>query len=645
MGFATLNDLERHQNSVHKLLTARRESVTFKCFGQNCNDPHKEWPPRLDNFRSHLSRKHKNEDHEELLRRSRDWYNRERRPRLSDFGTRSDKSAPSTTVLGVPSEDVPLHGQSPIHLSPAWEPSFKHSLTKQAGPTKKPRTSSFGASITCPSLNSLTRPPTSSNSQGLLSGSVNGRLMSVDQSSSTFQSSPTSSAPYYASPIARRRFASLTVPNPEIPSLSDLNETNLEPVPHSFDAPLADLAQIASNFDPDQRMGLDLPSENEQFPAAPEQKLPGLPRQASVSIQDIRALISRTSTGKGKEEDFILARVLEVLEATGIQSSRAETSYSSTLDPTVTSCSDSTEQRGRYPCPKQGCTKTARCLSALKKHMNRHERLYGCTFGDCDEKFGSKYDWKRHERSLHHQPECWKCAICPREACTDRESTLTNSQLFYKKKLYEEHLREEHKASSDIVREHVRMQRLGRDGLGRYWCGFCEKIIPLQKQGLEGSNERFDHIDQHFKQGLRIGSWVDLARNVAKSKCRKAKPGAEAESDEDVLGASGIGGCIGDEDHRTAGACSNLGTNVGARSERKRRYSPGSDISGLSDSGSTQRRHSTTSKASREINLWCCQCGDGPKMFAHGGKCVMCDHQRCSRCPVDRCCNPLDTSS
>ncbi|KAJ6145251.1 hypothetical protein N7470_009146 [Penicillium chermesinum] len=72
-GFGTANDLERHRKCVHGKAPERGPSVMYKCFGKDCPRAEKQWP-RLDNFKQHLNRMHKNEDQKELLDRSNDWY-------------------------------------------------------------------------------------------------------------------------------------------------------------------------------------------------------------------------------------------------------------------------------------------------------------------------------------------------------------------------------------------------------------------------------------------------------------------------------------------------------------------------------------------------------------------------------------------
>ncbi|OOF96257.1 hypothetical protein ASPCADRAFT_166802 [Aspergillus carbonarius ITEM 5010] len=72
-GFGTINDLARHKKCVHKQEPERGPKVLYMCFGQNCPRRNKKWP-RLDNFRQHLARMHNDEDVEELLRKSHEWY-------------------------------------------------------------------------------------------------------------------------------------------------------------------------------------------------------------------------------------------------------------------------------------------------------------------------------------------------------------------------------------------------------------------------------------------------------------------------------------------------------------------------------------------------------------------------------------------
>ncbi|KAJ5199635.1 Zinc finger C2H2 [Penicillium cf. griseofulvum] len=72
-GFGTINDLARHKKCVHNKEPERGPKMMYMCFGTNCPRPNKRWP-RLDNFKQHLNRMHHEEDGEELLKKSMDWY-------------------------------------------------------------------------------------------------------------------------------------------------------------------------------------------------------------------------------------------------------------------------------------------------------------------------------------------------------------------------------------------------------------------------------------------------------------------------------------------------------------------------------------------------------------------------------------------
>ena len=72
-GFATVNDLNRHEKSVHKKDV--RKSKSFKCFATNCAKGEKVWP-RLDNFKQHITRMHPNDDLEVLVAEAHAWFDR-----------------------------------------------------------------------------------------------------------------------------------------------------------------------------------------------------------------------------------------------------------------------------------------------------------------------------------------------------------------------------------------------------------------------------------------------------------------------------------------------------------------------------------------------------------------------------------------
>jgi hypothetical protein len=94
------------------------------------------------------------------------------------------------------------------------------------------------------------------------------------------------------------------------------------------------------------------------------------------------------------------------------------------------------------------------------------------------------------------------------------------TRLFYYRCAYITHLQSMHSVDDDIVDQQVREQRIDRSCRSRFWCGFCGEILPLQKKGLEGANERFDHIEGHFAGGEQITSYIEMDGSGVKGKNR-----------------------------------------------------------------------------------------------------------------------------
>ncbi len=112
-GFATPNDLDRHKRSKHGLTAGSGPSRYWKCASRACENKNKEWP-RLDNFRQHVERMHKEEDSTSLVRRSR-------RPFLQDVT--SFEPWPNYSIPGgdVTSSEIlqQVEGCLPV---PPWSP-------------------------------------------------------------------------------------------------------------------------------------------------------------------------------------------------------------------------------------------------------------------------------------------------------------------------------------------------------------------------------------------------------------------------------------------------------------------------------------------------------------------------------------------
>lgn len=149
-------------------------------------------------------------------------------------------------------------------------------------------------------------------------------------------------------------------------------------------------------------------------------------------------------------------------------------------------------------------------------------RPFQCTF--CTDRFKSKYDWSRHEKSLHISLERWLCAPIGKQ--------ITNSASGQKMCVYcdaldpdEEHF-ESHNTSAcegkgldgrtffrkDHLRQHLRLMHNGCkliDSMDswksecvfiRSRCGFCREEFTKWQ-------DRVDHLAKEFRNGAQMKNW------------------------------------------------------------------------------------------------------------------------------------------
>ncbi|KAH7225187.1 hypothetical protein BKA60DRAFT_449300 [Fusarium oxysporum] len=175
-----------------------------------------------------------------------------------------------------------------------------------------------------------------------------------------------------------------------------------------------------------------------------------------------------------------------------------------------------TRQRGRRrrrrPVPK--CKEKLSSAVPLKK--------FQCTF--CTETFGTKYDWQRHEKSLHLSLERWTCApngprvlnpqshqncctFCGEVEPSDEHIESHNllacmerrpeDRTFYRKDHLNQHLRLMHNVK--FLDWSMKSWKVtGPDIRSR--CGFCGIVIS-------DWSARVDHLAEHFRNGDTMAAW------------------------------------------------------------------------------------------------------------------------------------------
>ncbi|KAL7781287.1 hypothetical protein V8C43DRAFT_298699 [Trichoderma afarasin] len=192
------------------------------------------------------------------------------------------------------------------------------------------------------------------------------------------------------------------------------------------------------------------------------------------------------------------------------------TSYSSASNASTSSATfRSSNSRSRSRVAKR-----TRVNATKMKDKNQDKRIFPCTF--CCDSFKSKYDWARHEKSLHLNLERWRCApfggtvISPETgrahcaycsmldpnakhldshnhgACENQGQTPT----FSRKDHLVQHLRLAHHVETLPIIDSWRDQ--GPPVSSR--CGFCN--IRMQTW-----QERVDHLTKHFRKGATMDNW------------------------------------------------------------------------------------------------------------------------------------------
>ncbi|KAH7253096.1 hypothetical protein B0J15DRAFT_560112 [Fusarium solani] len=225
---------------------------------------------------------------------------------------------------------------------------------------------------------------------------------------------------------------------------------------------------------------------------------------AIVDALEKTPLRSRSSAGSPGSQHFGSRAASTVSFGSG-------TSCSSASAASASSVTHRNSSRGRV-------TKRTRTPAAKGKESGK--RVFPCTF--CCDSFKSKYDWARHEKSLHLNLQGWRCtpfggtvvspstgrshcAYCSlldptpehlsshnHESCQNSDST----HFFNRKDHLVQHLRLVHHVQTMPIIDSWKVE--GPPVSSR--CGFCS----IQ---LHTWQERVDHLTKHFRAGATMDSW------------------------------------------------------------------------------------------------------------------------------------------
>jgi len=165
-------------------------------------------------------------------------------------------------------------------------------------------------------------------------------------------------------------------------------------------------------------------------------------------------------------------------------------------------------------------------LSARTESAAKQSRPFQCTF--CTDTFQNKYDWTRHEKSLHLSLEKWICAPWgPTLTCNATERATVDTQCVYCQSLNpsREHIELHNHAlceekgidartfyRKDHLRQHLRLVHTvtlhpsmnawkSASTFVRSRCGFCAS------QTFTTWPDRADHLTKHFREGSQMSQW------------------------------------------------------------------------------------------------------------------------------------------
>lgn len=226
---------------------------------------------------------------------------------------------------------------------------------------------------------------------------------------------------------------------------------------------------------------------------------------------------SRTSSRKNSSEDdsgFSMFRAPSISSFGTRESSNSDMTFASSRSNRSKGSLGSQERRRRRRAPM-----TQRV--AAQQAKSRSARIFQCTF--CTDTFPTKYDWQRHEKSLHLALERWTC--CPEGGivtvpltgcqhcvfCQAMNPTPEHLESHNFMACQEKTLQERTFYRKDHLRQHLKlMHGVKFESTMEAWktttneikstCGFCPSKFSTWQQ-------RADHLAAHFRNGADMSNW------------------------------------------------------------------------------------------------------------------------------------------
>ncbi|KAI1762015.1 hypothetical protein GGR53DRAFT_521933 [Hypoxylon sp. FL1150] len=462
-GFSTPNDLDRHKRSLHP--DEKATGNRYRCPIGPCKSKDKIWP-RADNFRAHMRRVHQKVS---LSDDELEHYKIGASPKeIADLLRGS--TAPGFDQFTGFSIGNTRHGPTgwETHRNPVME------ISAASSPQEIPRQIRVDETplVNKPGNEERFHLPDSLATHGmrLENDNVSFRQPGVSRATSTRPNSTLDDS-QFSHPVQLEEGNATAEPASQDSTLtngpSSLEYDRINKLDPSQAFPVSSLLGSSPESPQSARQPIELTPIDEKAHTSPEPK--------NTQTIDVEGLDLTDS------EVLKLLRRLQssgVLEKFGYKKEDPVRSEDTQQEPT----NSNTTGEHRHTCFR--CNKGFGRRCELKKHEKRHIKP----------KFGSKNDWKRHENSQHYMVEHWRCD----EKSTDNPSEVCG-KVVQRRELFKQHLDLSHHVTDQVALDRkLETCRVGRACDTRFWCGFCLRIIEIEKPNVNPWTERFNHIDDHF---------------------------------------------------------------------------------------------------------------------------------------------------
>lgn len=510
-GFSTTNDLARHKRGVHGIF--EHGEKIWRCRMEGCTCANKIWP-RRDNFQSHLKRMHFNNDDNkarDAVDQFQEAYDVQTHGPIDSLKTehsRGSRARNMSASMGPPAS-LSITGNTVAHQLYTDSPLIQK--RRQFNQHHRGAAQNNPWSASSPIMQQGDEFIPTSNFGPQLS-SVDPGLLTIDSIATGWTTTPRRNR-------GKPRGTLTAPPNPDtrIRHKREIEEENRAVSQLSQNKPATGDLNFTGQFNgyenattPNQLLSSSSSSQTINLSADlndPEQGFQELREKfkdfSPAAINLMKMMMPAETWARLSAQTGQLEESNQSPDSSKRSVPPQPPRKKKADDEKTLKCDHVVEQKGDKKGTAALCGASFKAKSELRKHKKRHDKRFGCTFDHCYSKFGTKWEWKRHEHSQHLQEEAWRCRI---KHCQELHSD---------KEEFKKHLKQHHsKADMDSIAREVKKCWLAGKWLGSYWCGYCKHVVRSEKEyGREMDDERLEHIGAHVLDGCKSLDWVELAGN------------------------------------------------------------------------------------------------------------------------------------